>query len=820
MVKQLWQEWRAQIKRGRIVTAVVLWVISGILLGSGGSPLREKVTDYLAGEGSFGLPFAKGSDEYVQYFRPAYGSLQSVGVVVDWQQPEDADRPEYTALLLELAAEDGTVLRQAEVAFPALKQGAYTDVDMDVRLQHGKTYALRLTGQIDAAWQPELIVCSTDYKLSENRELAGPDTEPGLQLLTRYEYQNALRFSRWLWAMGLLLLAGIGIAVGLPANRRIRQIAAAVLLIAGPLVLGRSLEFLLPTNVLLPQAMKWNLGLMYLLELIVLLLTQSGRFTVVFSNVFLTVLYCANYFVHAFRGTYLMANELTAIRTAMDVVGNYHFHPTPDMTMCICMLGVFVCLGMCTGVKRNREEKTGKSGWIRFAVRHLATFVPGVALILVAGHLLLDTELILDHGFSYYSGFNQEYTYFFDGYLVGSMLNIKYNRIREPEGYSVRRVEEILEQNRVPEGAATEPAEDLPAENLPHVILIMNESFSDLRVNGNLELSAENLNVLHSLKDNTIQGYVHASVLGGGTANSEFEVFTGCAMGFLPDSYYAYEQAVTKPLHSMITNFKRAGYTTYSMHPERATNWKRNIIYQYLGFDRRLWKADFEGAEVIHSGVSDAATFRKVEELFENRQDGERLFVFDLTMQNHGYYSKTNVARTVEAVNVDCDEADIYLSLVYESDRAFGELIDYFAAQEEKVVICMFGDHQPKFESETFYEDIYRQTPGLTEEERKRNLYKTPFVIWANYDIDEAEGMEIGMSYLGVLLQRTAGVELTPFAHFLEEQMREYPIITINGYENKEGNYTNWSGENTEFLEYRMLQYNYLFDSNSVEWGF
>ena len=189
-------------------------------------------------------------------------------------------------------------------------------------------------------------------------------------------------------------------------------------------------------------------------------------------------------------------------------------------------------------------------------------------------------------------------------------------------------------------------------------------------------------------------------------------------------------------------------------------------------------------------------------------------------MQNHGYYAKTNVARTVEAVNVDCEEADIYLSLVYESDRAFGELLDYFSAQEEKVVICMFGDHQPKFESETFYEDIYRQTTGLTEEDKKRNLYKTPFVIWANYDIDEAEGLEIGMSYLGVLLQRTAGIELTPFAHFLEAQMQEYPIITINGYVDRDGNYTNWSGENTEFLDYRMLQYNYLYDLDRVDWGF
>ena len=213
-------------------------------------------------------------------------------------------------------------------------------------------------------------------------------------------------------------------------------------------------------------------------------------------------------------------------------------------------------------------------------------------------------------------------------------------------------------------------------------------------------------------------------------------------------------------------------------------------------------------------------TFDKIIELYEARQVDEKMLIFDLTMQNHGYYQESNVDRTVEALNVDSDEADIYLSLVYETDRAFEELIGYFEAQDEKVIVCMFGDHQPKFESEAFYEDIYKQTAGLTEEEKALNLHKTPFVIWANYDIEEAEALDISTNYLGVLLQQTAGVELTGFASYLAELQESYPIITVNGYVDAEGNYRNWSGAGNEFLEYRMLQYNYLFDKNIVEWGF
>lgn len=800
--------------------AVILFIVAGILLAGSKSPLRESVTHYLSGEGSWGVDFNEDSPVYRQIFVPAHTNVRQIGFVVEWEQAADIDE-NSAAVTAEIADRDGNVVKNVDVAQAQLKSGVYSEVTLNCTMKRGALYELRLKSHMESEIHPALNVCGTEYRLAENREFIGENESADTQILAEYVYDDALQIPRYLKAMLLVLLTALGIAIGLPKSKRVRFAAAGVLLVVGPIWLGRELELLLPTNVLLPHAMKWNLGLMYLFEIIILLFTQSFRFTTVFCNVVLTVLYCANYFVHAFRGTYLKANEFTAIRTAANVVGKYDLKPTPDMAMCICTAAVLVCWGMCVG---TGGEKDGQ-GRIRERrikiICHMVTAAAAIALTVLAGHFLVDTDLLEAHGFNYYSGINQEYTYYFDGYLVGSMINIRYNRVSPPEGYSAKRVEEILEQYRGKNGESAGKDNGQPgSEELPHIILIMNESYSDLRVNGNLELSRENLSVLHSLKENTIKGYVNASVLGGGTANSEFEVFSGCNMGFLPDSYYAYEQAVTGPLNTMITNLKENGYTAYSMHPEKSTNWRRNDVYRYLGFDKSLWKEDFAGAEVIHSGVSDAATFEKVEELFENREQGEKLFIFDLTMQNHGYYLNSHVKRTVEAMNVDCDEADIYLSLIYETDRAFGELIRYFEAQDEKVIICMFGDHQPKFFAENFYEDIYRQTPGLSDTDKTLNLYKTPFVIWANYDIEEAEGLDIGMSYLGILLQETAGVEITPFGRFLEKQMAEYPVITVNGYVDRDGNYQNWSGDGTEFSEYRMIQYNYLFDKNKVEWGF
>ena len=345
------------------------------------------------------------------------------------------------------------------------------------------------------------------------------------------------------------------------------------------------------------------------------------------------------------------------------------------------------------------------------------------------------------------------------------------------------------------------------------MILILNESFSDLRVLGNLELSEENLPFFYGLKENTIKGYVNVSVLGGKTANSEFEVLTGCSMGLLPPDYIPYQQCINRPLPSLVSNMEDLGYASYSIHPESKSNWHRGFVYDYLGFDHSLWIEDFEGAETIHHGVSDLETYKRVEEIFENRSAGERLFIFDLTKQNHGGYTEEDEDRPITALNTSSTEADLFLSLISYSDQAFKQLVTYFEQQEEPIIICMFGDHQPNITQSSFYTDIFSQTEGITQQDQILNKYKTPFIIWANYDIPEMDGLDISINYLSPLLLKIAGIPCSPYFSFLQQYMEKYPIITVNTYQDSNGNYHDWTNDDSELTEYKILQYYYLFDS-------
>ncbi|MDE7113068.1 MAG: sulfatase-like hydrolase/transferase, partial [Acetatifactor sp.] len=141
----------------------------------------------------------------------------------------------------------------------------------------------------------------------------------------------------------------------------------------------------------------------------------------------------------------------------------------------------------------------------------------------------------------------------------------------------------------------------------------------------------------------------------------------------------------------------------------------------------------------VHSGVSDEETYKRIIELYENRQQDEKLFIFDLTMQNHGGYSSHGAPYEVQETRMQNPILDEYLSLVKISDEAFEDLVQYFQEQDEKVVICMYGDHQP-WVSDLIVNYYYK---GMhMPPEQMMDKYKTPFVIWANYDIEEAEGYD------------------------------------------------------------------------------
>lgn len=499
-----------------------------------------------------------------------------------------------------------------------------------------------------------------------------------------------------------------------------------------------------------------------------------------------------NYCVVSFRSSPIVPWDIYSIGTAFSVAGNYRLEITGKLILVLAGFLILAALGGHIGGKF--QKRPVRIGGVFLLLLALAGYGKAIQTDQVVEAVGLDTTL-----------FTPNVLYRNNGLVGGFLGNMKYLRVEKPDGYSAGAVEEIAGNYQ------TEETKENLSE-MPNIIVIMNEAFSDLSVFGEFETDKDYLPFIHSLEENTVKGNCYVSVKGGNTANSEYEFLTGDSMLFMPAGSVPYQQYLKKEMPGLASRLADLGYTTAALHPYNASGWCRDTVYPKLGFEETYFKEDFTNPEKIRGYVSDRSAFAKIIDLYEEKEEGERLFAFEVTMQNHGGYSKDKGGFT-EQIHVtglpdkttQVRALEKYLTLIWESDQAFEELVHYFEGQEENTIILMFGDHQP---SDYITNPLLRLL-GLNREESEdvfNKNYIVPYVMWANYDLEAEQGRDMSLNYLGGLLMEKAGIGLTGYQQFLKELQKEYPVVTAN---------TVMDQETMNGLEaYHYLVYNHLCDSN------
>ena len=131
----------------------------------------------------------------------------------------------------------------------------------------------------------------------------------------------------------------------------------------------------------------------------------------------------------------------------------------------------------------------------------------------------------------------------YHGAFLDFCAGIPYLSVESPQGYSAAKAKEIEQTYMAKESDVLSVETDLNGKK-PDVIVIMNESFSDLRRNGGFTTDQPYLECYESLQENVIRGYTSVPVFGGLTANSEFEFITGFSNAFFPAGALAYQSYV------------------------------------------------------------------------------------------------------------------------------------------------------------------------------------------------------------------------------------------------------------------------------------
>ena len=215
--------------------------------------------------------------------------------------------------------------------------------------------------------------------------------------------------------------------------------------------------------------------------------------------------------------------------------------------------------------------------------------------------------------------------------------------------------------------------------------------------------------------------------------------------------------------------------------------------------------------------VSDKSDYDKIIESYEQKEEGQPLFLFNVTMQNHSSYTESfaNFQPDIKVEGTESAALNNYLSLMKLSDEALQDLIAYFEGQDEETIIVFFGDHQP---TNSVVEPVWKlngkRNSTLTEEEVSRR-YKVPFLIWANYEIDEEQDVETIANYLGTKTLEAAGLPMPAYFSYLAAFSQEVPVISANHVDLQDGTFTNAEDQESLLSQYKGYQYYQLFDSST-----
>lgn len=508
----------------------------------------------------------------------------------------------------------------------------------------------------------------------------------------------------------------------------------------------------------------------------------------------------ANYYVISFRGYGIIFMDFYAIKTAAAVAGGYKYgvdiYLIAGVLSCIAGIAISLILPSKKRMYFNVKDMCASVS---------ALFIAAVFVVwLNTSATFFDnvSSLSWDHSI----GINDY------GYLLYFVANAGESTVDSPDGYSVEKVDKILSKYE-----DKKKTSDLQ-EKHPNIIMVMNESFSDLRVLGKYTTNKEIMPFFDSLNKNVVKGYAESSVYGGYTANSEFEFLTGCTKTFLPGNPYL--QYIDDYLPSVISNIKsQKGYgEAVAVHPYNPSGYNRNRVYPLLHFDRFLSIDDFKNPLLIRDYISDKSDYEKIIDLYKNKKKDKSLCVFNVTMQNHNPYNFDYVSDVKVTDFSVSSQVEQYLSLMRKSDDALKELITYFKKSDEPAIILVFGDHQPHL-PDSFYEKLFGKNPVQFSREDSMKEHLIPFMIWANYDIGEENIERTSINYLSSLLLEKAGLKMSDYNRYLLELYKEIPSLSATGFYDKNGvlhDNKESTGKYAEMLkEYEMIQYNYLFDKDN-----
>ncbi len=336
-----------------------------------------------------------------------------------------------------------------------------------------------------------------------------------------------------------------------------------------------------------------------------------------------------------------------------------------------------------------------------------------------------------------------------------------------PQNYSEKTMKAIVKKY-------TELAEEINAERTGQlseqtVIYILSESLADPRRIPGVTLSQNVLPNIEQIMGQTTSGLMKSDHYGGGTANIEFQVYSG-----LP--FYNYNSSISSVYLDVAPNMKKlpsisdlyAEDHRVAIHPYYDTSYNRNSIYKQLGIERfytlnsaqypiLVTETDYQG-----NFISDRKTYDLI---LEQVRSTDHTFVSAITMQNHVQWASLEpavITATGEGFTAEENEnLTSYARLLSFTDQATRDFLNQLRQLDKKVTVVFYGDHLPGL----YPESAFVTDPSLQ--------YKTDYFIWSNFETEDYHYDLVNSSDMNALMLETTNNKVSPYYALLTEVLHK-----------------------------------------------
>ena len=308
----------------------------------------------------------------------------------------------------------------------------------------------------------------------------------------------------------------------------------------------------------------------------------------------------------------------------------------------------------------------------------------------------------------------------------------------------------------------------------PDIIVVLEESTFDPRMLTACTSKLCDAPMLQPDANTIAHGWLNVHTWGGGTWTSEFAFMSGLPHTlFGPAGIYAPFNLAPRIRYTLPRLLDADGYRTVGVYPTDGDFMNGRDAYADYGFD-----AFYGGHELkLGWGATDAEVFAAFERVFKAEKakaNGKPLFVFVLTLYQHGPhmtpfrempapYDKPLFPGRLARGNKPLDawlnlNLANYLQRLSMSDAAMARLETHLRSDDRPVLLLHFGDHQPSFDGAI--NALAKRVPSQVPDPQ----YTTYYMLKGfNLPVRRENYPVLDIAYLGSLLLDAADLPRNPF---------------------------------------------------------